>query len=566
MWRERVRGRAAVTVASPLHRTLLTGALACAMGLAVTTSALAAGKPVNIGTPYDSGQPAVVVDNAGDAVIAWANTKDLAGANNFVQYCVLPVGAVACSHSGNLLPADSAQYIDGVQVLDEGPTFVILADVYGAAGNASAHYEPEQEWQSTDGGATWSLVNGGLSVTSGIIDADTEPLSAVTLPGTGVLGYGWDTAAGPPTFNAFPLGSPPECSEAQPGGCPAGYATLEPNTNPDTLSNEPGHFASQLGANAGVMGVFDSLFTNGPLGCAQSFGTAYVYGSGNQSATNNYNLSPGQPNSAWRVALAQADCNAEYSNVGGGPSGFGILEDDLGTSSVIYHRFDQATMKFDSPPVTVVSGHGELDPALSQDGAGGIYATYLGGSGGALDLSYSGDGGHSFSTAVLNTNTSGADNNVASAVNAAGQGWATWTDNGSVFARSFDAADAISAATTSGGATSNGSTVTLGVTCSSFPCTVTIVLTAPETVVVHVASLSHGKGKSKTLTLGKGTITIKSRGSKKLTFKLSAAARRLLRGKNGHFKVSALISTQIEHHTTKVTKTLTLTVRPSRRK
>jgi hypothetical protein len=341
--REQASRRATVVGPSPVHRTLLTGALAGAIALVLTTGALAAGKPVNAGTPFDSGQPAVVVDNAGDAVIAWADTKDLAGAVNFVQYCVLPVGATACSRSGNLISADSAQYIDGVQVLNEGSTLVILADVYGAAGSMATAYEPEQEWQSTDGGATWTLVNGGLSVTSGIIDADTQPLSALTLPGTGVLGYGWDTAAAPPTFNAFPLSSPPECSETQPGGCPAGYATLEPNTNPDTLGNEPGHFASQAGASPGVMGVFDSLFSNGPLGCAQSFGTAYVYGSGNQSATNNYNVSPGQPNSAWKVALAQADCNAEYSTVGGGPSGFGILEDDLGMSSVIYHRFDQGT-------------------------------------------------------------------------------------------------------------------------------------------------------------------------------------------------------------------------------
>ena len=424
-------------------------------------------------------------------------------------------------------------------------------------------YVPEQEWQSTDGGATWTLVNGGLSVTSGIIDADTQPLSAVTVPGTAVLGYGWDTASDAPTFNAFPLSSPPECSARKPGGCPAGYATLEPDTNPDTLGNEPGHFASQAGANPGVMGVFDSLFTNGPLGCNQSFGTAYAYGSGSQSATNNYNLSPGQPNSAWRVALAQADCNVEYSTVGGGPSGFGILDDDLGTTSVVYHRFDQGTMRFDTPLVTVASGHGELDPALSQDGGGGIYATYLAGDGGAVDLSYSADGGHSFSTAVLNANPAGGVNDVTSAVNAAGQGWASWTDNGSVFARSFQAVDAISPAKTSGGATSNGSTVTLDVTCATFPCTVTIVLTAPETVVVHAASVPHQKGKSKTLTLGKGMITIRTKGGKKLTFKLSSAARRLLKGKKGGFKVSALISTQIEHHRTKVTKTLTLTVKPS---
>jgi hypothetical protein len=40
----------------------------------------------------------------------------------------------------------------------------------------------------------FSLVNSGLSVTSGIIDADTAPLSAVIVSGTGVLGYGWNTA------------------------------------------------------------------------------------------------------------------------------------------------------------------------------------------------------------------------------------------------------------------------------------------------------------------------------------------------------------------------------------
>jgi hypothetical protein len=556
MWRQCIYSRPTVIGCAAFYRTLLTGAFAGAMALLLTTSALAAGKPVNIGTPFESGQPAIAVDGAGDAVIAWANTKDLAGATNFVQYCVLPVGAVACAHSGNLTPSDSAQFIDGVQVMAEGSTFVVLADVFGTTGSMATDYEPEQEWESTDGGSTWTGVNGGLSVTSGIINADTGPLSAVMLPGTGVLGYGWDTAAGAPTFNAFPLSSPPECSVAQ---CPAGYATLEPETNPDILGNEPGHFAAQAGAAPGVMGVFDSLFTNGPLGCSDSFGTAYVYGSGNQSATNNYNVSPGQPNSAWKVPLTQVDCDAEYSTVGGGPSGFGILEDDLGTSSVVYHRFDQSTLKFDSAPVTVVAGHGELDPALSQDGTGGIYATYLGGAGGAVDLSYSGDGGNSFATAALNANTAGGIADVTSSVNAAGQGWASWTENGSVFAGSFQAADAISAATTGGGATSEGSTVTLDVTCASFPCTVTIVLTAPETVVVHAASAHQAKGK--TLTLGKGTITIKSKGAKKLRFKLSSAAHKLLKGKKGHFKVSALVSTQIEHHTTKLTKTLTLTLR-----
>jgi hypothetical protein len=187
----------------------------------------------------------VAVDSSGDAIVAWANTKDLAGANNFVQYCVLPAGATACAHSGNLLPADNAQYIDGVQALVDGSTTVVLADVYGASGNAAGDYTPEQERQSTDGGATFSIVNDGLSVADGIINADTGPLNAVILPGTNVLGYGWNTAAGPPTFNAFPLTSPPECSVKM---CAAGYATLEPNTNPDVLGNAGGAVRSPSGS------------------------------------------------------------------------------------------------------------------------------------------------------------------------------------------------------------------------------------------------------------------------------------------------------------------------------
>ncbi len=119
---------------------------------------------------------------------------------------------------------DTGEHIDKVQVLVDGSTVVVLADVYGTSGSSAGEYEPEQEWQSTDGGATFSLVDSGLSVADGILSADTQPLSAVIVPGTNVLGYGWDTAGGePPTFNAFPLTSPPECSTTV---CAAGFASL----------------------------------------------------------------------------------------------------------------------------------------------------------------------------------------------------------------------------------------------------------------------------------------------------------------------------------------------------
>jgi hypothetical protein len=561
MCRRAGRRRTRANAPSTLYRLLLTVGLACILAVVLSTSALAAGKTVNIGTPFSSGPPSIAVDSPGTAFVAWANTKDLAGALNFVQYCVLPVGASVCTHSGNLQPADSAQYIDGVHVLSDGGTLVVLADVFGAAGNNSRDYEPVQEWQSNDGGATFTLVNGGLSVTDGVLTADTGPLSAVILPGTGVLGFGWDTAANsPPTFNAFPLSSPPECSKAT---CPAGFAALQPNTNPDQIGNLFGEFAAQAGAAPGVMGVFDTLFTNGPLGCAQSFGTAYAYGAGDQAATNNYNISPGSPNSAWRVPVTQLDCNVENPAVGGGPSGFGVLETNDGTSTTVYHRFDAATMQFDTPMVTVAKS-GQSNPAVSQDGAGGIYATYLlGGSGGPINLSYSADGGKSFSTGALDANTSGGADQVTSAVNSAGQGWVTWLDNGSVFAKPFQASDAISPAHVGGGATDNGSTITLNVSCASFPCTVTITLTAPETVIVHAAAVTARKGKkrTRTVTLGKGRFTIKSAGAKKLAVKLSKPGRSFLASKRGHLKISGLISETVQHHTLKTKRNLTLTIR-----
>jgi hypothetical protein len=518
---------------------------------------LAAGKVVNVGTPFSSGPPSTAVDSSGNVFIAWANTKDLAGADNFVQYCVLPVGATACAHSGNLIPADAAKFIDGVHVLSVGGTLVVLADVFGTAGSNAADYVPVQEWQSTDGGVSFNIVNGGLSVTSGNLNADTGPLSAVIVPGTGVLGFGWDTAgASPPTFNAFPLASPPECSRAS---CPQGFAALEPGTNPDQLGNEPGQFASQFGPNAGVMGVFDTLFTNGPLGCAKSFGTAYVYGSGSQSPTNNYNVSPGSTDSAWKLALSQADCDTEYAVVGGGPSGFGILEANLGTATTQYHRFNPATQRFDTSLVTIAN-KGEQQGALSQDGAGGVYATYLlGGAGGPIALSYSADGGRTWTSGTLNANKSGGADKVTSAMSGSGQGWAAWTDNGSMFAQPFQASDAISPASVGGGATSNGQTVTLSVSCGSFPCTVTITLTAPETVVIHAASVA---AKRKTLKLGSGKITIRSKGRKKLTIKLTARAKRLLKSKKkAHFKVTAAISETIAHHRLVSTRTLKVTLK-----
>jgi len=553
------------TLRAVCARLLYVGTPALAVALVMAGSAAAAGKPVTVGMPLSSAPPAVAVDGAGDAFIAWANTKDVPPATtNFVQYCILPVSAVACTHSGALVPSDSAAYIDDVQVIVDGGTLVVLADVYGAAGPTGGDYAPEQEWTSTDGGATFTAANAGLSVASGILNADSAPLGAVIVPGTGVLGYGWNTAGGsPPTFNAFPLASPPECSTVT---CAAGFASLEPNTNPDQLGNGGGQFAAESGAAPGVIGIFDTDFTNGPLGCSATqtvpFGTAYAYGSGNQSATNNYNLSPGTPNSAWKVPVTLADCNVDYPAVAGGPSGFGVLEDNELTKQTVYHRFNPATQSFSTPQVTVAA-EGEQSPALSQDGAGGVYATYRGGPGGAIRLAYSSDGGSTWSgPTTLNPDSDGGASSVTSAVSAAGQGWAVWDDNGSVLAQPFTAQDAATPAVVSPSATSTSGSVTITVTCSATPCTVVITVTIPAASTASIARATHKKtGRPTALTLATGRFVLTAKGQRKLQLHLTSAGKRYLSTHHGHVRTSVRVRETIGSHISVLTtKAVTITV------
>ena len=214
-------------------------------------------------------------------------------------------------------------------------------------------------------------------------------------------------------------------------------------------------------------------------------------------------------------------------------------------------------MKFDSPMVTVAS-QTELYAAVSQDGAGGIYGTYLlDGAGGPINLSYSGDGGKSFSSAVLNSNKDGQDDHVTSSVNGAGQGWAAWVNNGSVFAQSFQAADAISPVSEGGSAIDTGTTISVTVTCSSLPCTITITITSKS---VSVKTSSVARKKTKNIVLAKGRFRITKAGAHKLAVKLTRAGKKFLASKKGHLKVGSVISQSAGKHTKLTARNLTLTI------
>ena len=461
----------------------LTLAAATSVAWTATASALS-GTAVNVGSPLAITGLSVGVDPSGTSYVAWANSKELPPVTtDVVQYCVLPPGSSSCAHTGTLTPANGAAEIDSVQVVVDGTVVVILADVRDAKSN---DYVPEQEWQSTDGGSSFTAVDGGRSVADGIINSSsTFPLNAVVVPGTDALGYGWQTAGlEPPTFDEFLLTSPPECSVMTCAPDEA-FATLAPASEPDQIGDAGGEFASELGTDPGVLGVFNINFAGGSLACPvapsdTNFGAAFVYGSGPQSPTNSYDIPPGQSDSAWKVPVMEAFCDSYPLAVVGGPSGFGVLEiaDPHRGGYTTYQRFDQATMKFDTPVVTMADANVDQASAsqdqasLSQDGAGGVYATYLGTDAPqpAISLSYSDDGGTTWSGPnALNANTDSGASHLTSSVNAAGQGWATWFDaeTGSVFAQQFDAADSVppptatTISTTQTSGTARGSSLTI---------------------------------------------------------------------------------------------------------
>jgi hypothetical protein len=402
-------------------------------------SALAAGgSPLTIATGTHPEDLSVTVTTGGAAIAVWADKSD--PTSNVVRWCVLTPGTGSCGGGGILTlaggPAPQIS-VNGTQVLDEGSALVILADVEVA----KTEFESIQEWQSTNGGQTFTAVNGGKAVASGNPAADTRGINAVTLPGSTSIGVGFHTPSVAPTFHAFSVADPTTCGRAT-GKCPDGFATLAPESGVDEVSNDPASFAAN---DDGVLGAFRTNYSTGSLACTDGspFGMAYVFGDGLQSPANNYNVSPGAAAGAWRKGVTLADCGVDYIAAGGGPSGFGVLEDNQLTGQTQYHRFDGITDTFDTTPV-VVSGTGEQQPAVSQDGAGAVYATYLsGGIGGPVSLSYSSDGGATWAgPGTLAADPLGAIAGLTSAVNASGQGWASWTENGSVYLQPFTAADA----------------------------------------------------------------------------------------------------------------------------
>jgi hypothetical protein len=426
------------------RRIASVGGLTALAVLVFAASALAvSGTPIKLARPQQYGPPSVAVNASGTAYVAWDNTKGLGGIEDVVEYCVLPTGATACAYTGQLQLESGPGIIFGhVKAFVDGSTALIFAG--GLHVKGEGEFEPTQEWQSTDGGATWTKVLDGRSVAD-----PSANEQAVVVPGTNELGFGsenLDTGGplvGQAAFELFPLNPTQECSRK---GCPAEEKSIPLQTklarekeNDGQAGNDYASITS--GPDAGVLGIY--LVSSSQVECnGEDFENqlAYVFGEGLQSASNSYAISPGKANSAWKTELTHADCEISEPAVAGGPSGFGVVENDTTRGYTVYHPFDQADHKFDTQ-YTTISTEEEDNPSLSQDGSGNLYLTYSSFEG--VQFAYSSDGGAAWIGPAYLTTGIGLFGEPSSSVGANGQGWLVWDNEESVYAQQFVAADAI---------------------------------------------------------------------------------------------------------------------------
>ena len=366
--------------------------------------------------------PAVAVDASGTAYAAWPISGSV------LDFCKLPLGATGCSPVQ--LSTTGLGYFGTPSVLVEGSDVYVFVDSNGAP---SQQLTGLDEYLSTDGGATFSLVPNAVSDTGGY-----GPEGLVALTG-GDFGVTWNYAGGGnPSFQANSLASPQPYSEATFGTAADPFAALNPSPDSYALFDSSGALGSlTTGADSGVLGVFNTNSYAGPCASTSDDGLVYSFASLPASSTA-LNTGTDVAGSAFSP-LAPINCTGSSPAVAAGPAGYGLLDFNNQAQETQYQSF--------TPPSTFgtpvsLAGDGDGTPSLSQDGAGGIYATWDGFYTG-IRLAYSGNGGKTFLVGTLNAAARAGDS--ASAVDASGQGWVVYTDGqtGTELAQPFVKTDAI---------------------------------------------------------------------------------------------------------------------------
>lgn len=450
-----------------ISRLVLTASAVAASLAFVPAAALGFSSPIQLGT--SAGAPGVAVDASGTGYAAW-----LAG-ENVIDFCKVPLGAKACSASSAIpSPTGSGVGFFGTPLVVVGGSDVAI--FIDTDDPANADDWGLDEYVSTNGGQSFAPTSHAVGFTNGY-----APTSLVSLP-DGNYGVGWVGGGyANPTFQVNSFASPTDYSQQTVQGPSQPYATINPPSDSYAIDDSTGGFASLLsGSSAGVLGVFT---TGGQGPCtANTDGLVYSFA----SATSNLNSS-----SSWSP-LAEVDCTGTSPAVAAGPSGYGLLENEVNAStadnSTVYRTFTPPSTF--GAPVTL-SRSGEGSPSLSQDGGGRIYATWEDFYNG-VQLAFSGDRGAGWVTGTLNAKAGGGQT-VASAVDASGQGWVVYTENdGDEYAQSFGppAPDKVATSQTAGSKHGSNLTIKAGATGEADRATITGVDGASATGRVNYALYS----------------------------------------------------------------------------
>jgi hypothetical protein len=419
-----------------LFRSLVAVAAASVLALACASSAQALGKPVAIGANATSlpSQAAVAVDSAGVAYIAWDDPVAAASqpSSTVMEFCKVAIGATGCSPIQLKVPDPAhAQFFDPPSVLVNGTDVYVFEYVDGAPNNDDGM----NEWVSLDGGASFTRVGDAMSFSFVGDTGGTGPMPVIRLLNDNV-GIGYVSAVDNPLFQANSLIAPLNYSKGS--APPAPFATLNPSPDNYTIGNGGGEFASQLSGTTGVLGVFEMIET-GP--CPSNSGLVFAYAPLSGTTTNSQlETTTGLPGSPWQP-LKKMTCNADAPAVTSGPAGLGVLDTNGATNAAQYRTFT-APGTFGSP-VTVAS-EAAHQPTVSQDSAGGLYATWLS-NGTGIRLAYSSNRGAAWagpSTLVASKGMNAGVDSVASDVGSSGDGWAVYASQGKEYAVQFNAGEA----------------------------------------------------------------------------------------------------------------------------
>jgi hypothetical protein len=370
----------------------------CAL-LALGATGAQAATPVPAGA---GSQPAVALDAAGTAHLAWQSS------DNSVGVCRLPTGATACMSVAELaLPVGltAGSPITGINVFAPD-----AADVeVDATGLADSGKSKVVQWASTDGGATF---NSGTVLN---VDADTTTTEAVTTRGSD-----WRTPAG--LFLSAGGSATGEFFQA--------FAPGQPQAASQTPIFDPGDDNDYAEA-VGVQG-------SGPSALLAVMSRSLA---ANALVYTTFKLSPDtatvdQLNTAanWNSQQQVLGNDGELVNAPAlvsGPSGMFAVSDahPAGSSiSIAVRKLDPTTRTFGSPHYIPVAPSDDQALAASawaaEDAGGGLHIIWRDGT----NLRYlrSTDGGQSF-TEVGTIATDAAEEVPRLAVGADGHGVAVYT-------------------------------------------------------------------------------------------------------------------------------------------